>query len=219
VAGWDWRNGPADGARGGMAPKSVVTEGKPGAGPARRIDSTLGIPGQERVAGAAGPQADADMSLEALYRAHYRPLVGLAVLLVRDAGTAEEVVQDSFVAMHRMWCGLRDTDKALAYLRQSVVNRSRSVLRRRAVAARNAAALLPEVAAAEPAGNAFVERAAVMVALRSLPARQREVVVLRFYADMTEAQIAQAMHLSQGAVKSHASRAMAALRTMLAGER
>ena len=71
----------------------------------------------------------ADEALEQLYAAHWRRLVRLSVLLVRDQATAEEVVQDAFVAVHGRWSRLRDPDKALAYLRQAVVNRSRSPLR------------------------------------------------------------------------------------------
>src|SRR6476620_6798650 len=76
---------------------------------------------------------DADEAVEQLYAAHYRRLVRLSVLLVRDPETAEEVVQDTFVAMHGAWRTLREPDKGLAYLRQTVVNRSRSVLRHRGV--------------------------------------------------------------------------------------
>ena len=70
----------------------------------------------------------ADEAVTHLYAAHYRSLVRLAALLLRDASAAEEVVQDSFVAMHGAWRRLADPDRALAYLRQSVVNRSRSCL-------------------------------------------------------------------------------------------
>ena len=80
----------------------------------------------------------ADEALELLYAAHWRRLVRLAVLLVHDVGTAEEIVQDSFVAVHAEWGRLHDPDKALAYLRQSVVNRSRSHLRHLAVVRRHA---------------------------------------------------------------------------------
>ena len=76
---------------------------------------------------------DADTALEQLYAAHWRSLVRLSVLLVRDQATAEEVVQDAFVAVHGRWSRLRDHDRALAYLRQAVVNRSRSALRHRGV--------------------------------------------------------------------------------------
>ena len=93
--------------------------------------------------GSVAAEWDAERAVTALYGTHYRPLVRLAALLVRDDATAEEVVQDSFVAMHASWRRLRDTDKALSYLRQSVVNRSRSVLRHRVVVDRNAPKPLP----------------------------------------------------------------------------
>ena len=82
----------------------------------------------------ADPELDADQAVAQLYSLHYRPLVRLAALLVRDAATAEEVVQDAFVAVYGGWQRLGDAEKALAYLRQAVVNRSRSVLRHRTVA-------------------------------------------------------------------------------------
>jgi RNA polymerase sigma-70 factor (sigma-E family) len=164
-------------------------------------------------------ELDADRAavreLEELFAQHYRSLVRLAALLVRDIGTAEEVVQDSFVAMYGGWRRLRDSEKALSYLRQSVVNRSRSVLRHRVVVDRNAPKPPPDMPSAEHGAFALLERSAVIEALRTLPARQREALVLRFYADMSEAQIADVMQISKGAVKSHTARAMAALRTVL----
>lgn len=158
---------------------------------------------------------DADRAVTELYTTHYRSLVRLAALLVRDMGTAEEVVQDSFVAMHGGWRRLRDSEKALSYLRQSVVNRSRSVLRHRVVVDRNAPKPPPDMPSAEHGAIALLERSAVIAALRTLPARQREALVLRFYGDMSEAQIAETMQISKGAVKSHTARAMATLRTVL----
>lgn len=158
---------------------------------------------------------DADAAVTELYGTHYRSLVRLAALLVRDNGTAEEVVQDAFVAMHGGWHRLRDNEKALAYLRQSVVNRSRSVLRHRLVVDRNVPKPPPDEPSAEHGAIALFERSAVIGALRSLPARQREALVLRFYADMSEAQIAETMQISRGAVKSHTARAMHTLRTVL----
>jgi RNA polymerase sigma-70 factor (sigma-E family) len=171
--------------------------------------------------GRTGESWDADQALEELYAAHWRSLVRLAVLLVRDTGTAEEVVQDAFVAVHARWRRLRDHDRALAYLRQAVVNRSRSVLRHRAVVAKHATALVvhldePETRAGDTALSAGARRAAVLEAMRSLPQRQREVLALRYYLDLSEAEIADALGISRGAVKSHASRGAAALRTTLA---
>lgn len=161
---------------------------------------------------------DADRAVTELYHAHYRSLVRLAMLLVRDVATAEEVVQDSFIAMHGGWRRLRDSDKALSYLRQSVVNRSRSVLRHRMVVDRNAPKPAPDMPSAEHGAIAALERSAVITALRTLPARQREALVLRYYGDLSEAQIASAMGISRGAVKSHTARAMSALRGVLEGE-
>jgi RNA polymerase sigma-70 factor (sigma-E family) len=158
---------------------------------------------------------DADEALVAIYTAHYRSLVRMAALLLRDTAAAEDVVQDAFIAMHGSWRRLRDTDKALAYLRQAVVNRARSRLRHLKVVERKAPAPMPDAASAEYGAMQAVERTAVMTALRELPTRQREVLVLRYYSDLSEAQIAEAMGISQGAVKSHASRGIAALRNTL----
>jgi RNA polymerase sigma-70 factor (sigma-E family) len=158
---------------------------------------------------------DADEAVTQLYTAHYRSLVRLAALLLRDNGAAEEVVQDSFIAMHGSWRRLRDHDRALAYLRQTVVNRSRSVLRHRTVEQRHAPAPMPDAASAEHGAMGLLEQQAVIRALSRLPERQREVLVLRYYSDLSEADIAETIGISRGAVKSHAFRGMAALRTTL----
>jgi RNA polymerase sigma-70 factor (sigma-E family) len=165
--------------------------------------------------GAVPTDWDADRAVTVLYSTHYRSLVRLAALLLRDVSTAEEVVQDSFVAMHGGWRRLRDSEKALSYLRQSVVNRSRSVLRHRVVVDRNAPKPPPDMPSAEQGAITQLERSAVVTALRTLPARQREALVLRYYGDLSEAQIATAMGISRGAVKSHTARAMSSLRTVL----
>jgi RNA polymerase sigma-70 factor (sigma-E family) len=157
----------------------------------------------------------ADDAVTALYSAHYRQLVRLSALLLRDVNVAEEVVQDAFVAMHGTWHRLRDPDKALAYLRQAVVNRSRSALRRRVVEHKYAPHPMPDAPSAEHGALGALEHEAVVNALRSLPGRQREALVLRYYGDLSEAEIADAMGISRGSVKSHASRGMAALRSIL----
>jgi len=165
--------------------------------------------------GAARPGRSADWAVTELYSLHYHGLVRLAALLVRDVPTAEDVVQDSFVAMHDGWQRLRDADSALAYLRQAVLNRSRSVLRHRAVAEKHPQKPSPDMPSAEHGALAQLERSAVIATLRKLPGRQREAIVLRYYADLPEAQIAAAMGISCGAVKSHTARAIAALRADL----
>jgi RNA polymerase sigma-70 factor (sigma-E family) len=158
----------------------------------------------------------ADLAVIELYSVQYKALVRLAAMLVRDTSTAEEVVQDAFIAMHDGWHRLKDTEKALAYLRQAVVNRSRSVLRHRVVVEKNAPKPAPDMPSAEHGAMALLERSAVIAALRDLPERQREAIVLRYYADLSEADIAAAMEISRGAVKSHTARAMASLKAALA---
>lgn len=158
---------------------------------------------------------DADTAVTALYTAHYRSLVRLAALLLTESSSAEEVVQESFVALHCGWRRVQDPDRALAYLRQSVVNRARSALRHRSVVARHAPRPLPNAASAEYGALLALEHAEVLAALRRLPLRQCEVLVLRYYADLSEAQIADALGISRGAVKSHASRGIASLRSSL----
>jgi RNA polymerase sigma-70 factor (sigma-E family) len=157
----------------------------------------------------------ADDAVTALYTAHYRSLVRISALLLGEPALAEEVVQDAFVAMHGKWGRLRDPEKAAAYLRQAVVNRSRSALRRRVVEDRHRPSAETAMPSAEYAAFGTFEREAVMSALRRLPQRQREALVLRYYADLSEADIAAVMGISRGAVKSHASRGIAALRHVL----
>jgi RNA polymerase sigma-70 factor (sigma-E family) len=164
-----------------------------------------------------GHTVDADTALERLYAAHYAELVRLAVLLLRDQGLAEDVVQDSFVAVHRRWDRI-DPDKMPAYLRQTVVNRSRSALRHRGVVARHRPEPLPDGAPADAALIRSERRADVLDALAALPTRQREVLVLRHFLDLSEAEIAATLGISRGAVKSHASRAAATLRQRLSLE-
>ena len=161
--------------------------------------------------------AAADVVTE-IYHGHYHSLVRLAVLLVHDVQTAEEVVQDAFEAMHLASRRLRDSERALQYLRQTVVNKSRSVLRHRKVVDLHAPKPAPDEPSAEHAALAILERSAVAAALRALPERQREAIALRYYADFSEADIARAMGISKGAVKSHTARAMASLKTMLTRE-
>lgn len=158
---------------------------------------------------------DADRAVTELYSAHYLPLVRLAALLIRDVAAAEEVVQDSFVAMHGGWRRLCDSDRALFYLQRSVVKRSRSVLRHRVVGDRNASQPRADATNAEHGVTVLLERSAVVAALRAMPPRQREALVLRCYGDMSEAQIASVMGVSRGSVKTHTASAMSALRSIL----
>jgi RNA polymerase sigma-70 factor (sigma-E family) len=158
--------------------------------------------------------------LAELYRAHALGLVRLAVLLLGDQPSAEDVVQDAFLGLHRRWSYLADTDKALAYARASVLNGCRMARRARSRHDRALPAILDhtEIDSAEATALLAEEHREVLAALRRLPARQREAVVLRYYLDMTEDQAAQAMRVSKGTVKSATSRGLAALARQLKKE-
>lgn len=149
--------------------------------------------------------------LEALHREHFVPLVRVAVLLTGDAGLAEDLTQDAFADLWRRRRKLTDPGRAAGYLRRSVVNRCRSAQRHLSVVRRKQPALL----ARDPDQPDPATRAVVLDALRQLPTRQREVLVLRHYLDLSEAQIADHLGISPGSVKTHASRGAAALRELL----
>ena len=157
----------------------------------------------------------ADQAVAALYTAQWAPLVRLAALLTGDASVAEEVVQEAFVALHRRWPRLSDPAAAPGYLRTSVVNGARSAVRHRGVQERHRPAGHAEPAGPEERALRASEDAVVLAALRELPRRQQEVLVLRYYADASEQEIATTLDISRGAVKSHAHRGLAALRVAL----
>lgn len=159
---------------------------------------------------------DADTALRVLYAAHWGQLVRLASLLMGSTSAAEEVVQDAFVAVYRHWNRLADPAAAGAYLRASVVNGCRSAHRHRKVEERNRPPAAPEPPGPDERALQSTDDAAVMAALRTLPARQQEVLVLRYYLDASEGQIAELVGISRGSVKTHAHRGIAALRSALA---
>jgi RNA polymerase sigma-70 factor (sigma-E family) len=156
-------------------------------------------------------------TLADLYRDHRMRMVRLAVLLVDDPSTAEDVVQEAFTGLHRHWAGLRDEAVAVAYLRTAVVNGSRSVLRRRRTARDYVPPHQVNARSAESLAMLSAEHQAVVDALGLLPPRQREVLVLRYYGGMSEAEIADATGISRGTVKSTASRALDAVQRAMAG--
>ena len=151
------------------------------------------------------------VTIDDIYRSHRMGMVRLAILLVDDQASAEDVVQEAFAGLFRNWSGLRDRAAAVGYLRTAVVNGSRSMLRRR----RTARAYVPPdpgtARSAESLAMLTAEHQAVVTALADLAPRQREVLVLRYYGGLSEAEIADATGLSKGTVKSTASRAVAKL--------
>lgn len=161
---------------------------------------------------------DADQAVRSLYASHWTAMVRLAALLLQETATAEEVVQDAFVALHRRWGRLREPAAGVGYLRASVVNGCRSVVRHRQVEVRHRRPAAPAPTGPEEHVLDHETDAAVMAALRRLPGRQQEVLVLRYYADASESEIAEALGISRGSVKSHAHRGLAALRAALREE-
>jgi RNA polymerase sigma-70 factor (sigma-E family) len=162
---------------------------------------------------AAAPAYATDQrtALSDLYRAEYRSLVRLAAMLVDQRELAEEVVQDAFVKLDHHWDRVQDPAARPAYLRSIVMNLARSRMRRRLVSRKHAPAAGPDALAAEEHVVLSEARREVVDALRTLPTRQRECLVLRFYQDLTEREIASTLGISQGAVKSHLHRGMTAM--------
>jgi RNA polymerase sigma-70 factor (sigma-E family) len=168
--------------------------------------------------GAAEVPRTADEAVRLLYGTHWHQLVRLATLLTRDASVAEELVQDAFVSLHRRWGALADPGAAHGYLRTTVVNNARSALRHRGVEERYRQPGPPEPSGPEERAVQAAQDARVMAALRTLSRRQQEVLVLRYFADLSEHEIATTLGMSRGAVKSHAHRGLAALRQTLADD-
>ncbi len=163
-------------------------------------------------------RAAADEGVSSLYAVHWHPMVRLAWLFVHDDLLAEEIAQDAFVALHRRWGEVQE-GRGAAYLRQSVVNGARSALRHHKVEQRYLDSTTRgghlRVASAEDSALATVGSADLFARLQRLPTRQREVLVLRYYLDLSEAQIADTLGIAPGSVKAHAHRGLAALRTQM----
>ncbi|MER6285387.1 MULTISPECIES: SigE family RNA polymerase sigma factor [Streptomyces] len=195
------------GAPGGMP----VIAPMPAARPARIPSQRDGAEYAEDTA-AAGTTVD---HLTETYRAHYRSLLGLAALLLDDTASCEDVVQEAFIRVHSARKRVRDPEKTLAYLRQTVVNLSRSALRRRILGLKLLSKPMPDMASAEEGAYDQLERDSLIKAMKGLQRRQREVLVLRYFADMTEAQVADTLGISLGSVKAYGSRGIAALRVAM----
>jgi RNA polymerase sigma-70 factor (sigma-E family) len=168
----------------------------------------------------APPGADADTvacrTIAALFRDHHGELVRLALLMVGDLPTAEDAVQDVYASLHTRRSKIAAIEAPLPYVRAAVLNGCRSVLRRRAIARRAGVlhrASQPDDALASAESEVILseDRREVLAALARLPVRRREVLVLRFYLGLSEAEIAAVLGISPGTVKSTAARALASL--------
>jgi RNA polymerase sigma-70 factor (sigma-E family) len=188
-----------------------VTADPHGARPAGRDGQGAGLAvGGSHAGDSADPAADA---VTWLYKAHVLSLTRMAHVMLGDRAAAEDVVHDAFCGLYLRWHHLTDTGKALSYVRASVLNGCRSAMRRRVPA--GAPGEPPPAASAENAILAWEERQEIMRAIRQLPPRQREVLVLRYYLDLADADIAAVMGIGASSVRSAAHRASRSLgRTM-----
>lgn len=161
--------------------------------------------------------SDAEESLRLAYATEYQRLVGLARLLVDRRDDAEEVVQEAFA---RTWARIgRVHGDPLPYLRRAVVNQSRGRLRRRRTAEAHRPDAPTDAESAEAGAARSASARAVLEQVRTLPRRQRECVVLRFYDDLTVSAIAASLGIAEGSVKSHLHRAMTTLAIQLEDQR
>jgi RNA polymerase sigma-70 factor (sigma-E family) len=171
----------------------------------------------DRAGAGSMPEATVEpaSSVTELFREHHLELVRLALLIVGDLATAEDAVQDAFEQLHRRWRSLRKQSSALDYARSTVLNGCRSVLRRRLVARRHEARMAIPAPPDADAAVALEQRTELIDAFRLLPRRQREVLALRYYLDMSVADVAATLRISEGAVRSTASRGLDALARVL----
>ena len=153
-----------------------------------------------------------------LYQAHALGLLRLAVIMLGERQAAEDVVQDAFFGLFRRWDALNHPDRALAYVRSSVFNGCRTVLRKRARNREFVLAADPDAESAEARVVIGEEHREVLAALRRLPDRQREAVALRYCLDMPVGEVARAMGVTEGTVKSATSRGIAAITRTLKGD-
>jgi RNA polymerase sigma factor (sigma-70 family) len=183
-------------------------------------DSTASAGSAAGAGSAASGTSSAERLVNDLYHAHGLALVRTALLLVGDKPTAEDIVQDAFIGLYRAVQRLTSTDKALAYLRASVVNGCRSVhrTRQRSFLRQSQSRREPAVWSAESAAMAREDSRLALQAVSRLPGRAREVLALRYYLDLTDSEIAAALGVSRGTVSSTASRALATLARELKGE-
>jgi RNA polymerase sigma-70 factor (sigma-E family) len=182
---------------------------------ARPPATSLSTSGDAVVADAARQRGDL---VSDLYEAHAVTLVRTAKLLLGDQATAEDVVQDAFLGLYRALPRLVDHNQILPYLRAAVINGSRSVLRARRRAVLRRAQHEPPASSAELTAIDGEDRRAVLAAVARLPSRAREVLVLRYYLDLRDQEIASVLGVSRGTVSSTASRGLAALARELGEE-
>lgn len=206
--------GSAGSAMHAASPASLpnpATQATHTAGPDRRPPKPTG---KSRVTLSVVSDQSQKEQLVKLYEEHYGSLVRLASFLLDDVESCEEVVQDAFV---KLYTTARPTPgKEVPYLRAMVLNGARGRMRWRLVRKRHVHEIPEPVASAESDAMSRHERERMLDALKRLPRRQSEVLILRYYQDLSEVEIAETLGISQGSVKTHSSRGLAALKSLLA---
>ncbi|KGN42228.1 RNA polymerase sigma factor [Knoellia aerolata] len=168
-----------------------------------------------------GTTLDRDVVLEQLFRDHYASLVRLAYCLIGDRAASEDAAQEAFVSLHRHWEGLRSSGAVVAYLRRATINQCRTT-QRRLIRGRGALARLPsraDTASSEDSAVEHDELRRLAAAIRALPARQREVLVCRYFLELSEVATSEALEIGVSSVKQHAHRARTALHAMMGESR
>jgi len=175
----------------------------------------------------AGDAEDPSAIMADLYAEHALSMTRLARVMLGDQDAAQDVVHDAFCGLVRRWRTLNDPARAAAYLRASVLNGCRDALRKQARRPADVP-LRPELLGADHLGAlsagadvpllALEDRRAVLAALRLLPGRQREVLVLRYYLELPDAEVARLMGIRESSVRSAAHRGLAGLARLLTGE-
>jgi RNA polymerase sigma factor (sigma-70 family) len=199
-----------------MTGTTLVTMGDGGVSGARgRIGAS-----DTRFVGSTLDDIDAAERYQQLFHGHFVTMTRLAAMLGAD--DPEDVAQEAFVRLHRRGRTLRDAHASVGYLRTTVVNLTRSRVRHLAVVRRNQPTRSPAAESVESAEHQAVRREdarELVVALGQLSTRHREALVLRYWLDLTEAEMADAMGVSRGTVKSHVSRGLDALATIMEATR
>ena len=170
-----------------------------------------------RAMSASGVRSEAADGIDALYRDQARSLLGMLTAYVGDRALAEDLVQEAFARVHRTWDRIREPDRRVSYLRATAFNLARSSLRRRARPIRTLA--LVDSPSAEDGVLLRDEQRDVIAAVRHLPRRQRECILLRYYAELGIDEIARTLDISPNSVKTHLQRALDALESSLGGDR
>jgi RNA polymerase sigma-70 factor (sigma-E family) len=168
---------------------------------------------EERATGRRDAELVRSELVDVLFRRHYAALLRLAVVMVGDRGAAEDAVQDAFVSLHRNWSTMRDAQAAEGYLRSAVLNRCRSWVRRQVTqrAPRPLLLLRDRTESPETATVGREEVGSLVTAMRTLPRRQREVLACRYVMELSVAETADLLDISEGSVKTHTHRGLQAL--------